>query len=169
MGSVVRGVRQLQGRMAAADEDHRHVHHGPDWIDIFIGAMLSVEAYAKYHATAHIPRPTILLAVVMLVIGINHGKLAAWGGRRHQLRVGPEGISVPRRFFRRLTLPWADVESIEMDDRAAVVKAADGRSQRIDLSDLLQPKAARDALVSAKTLLDESRVREPIVTGRANN
>lgn len=119
--------------------------------------MLAVEAFAKYHATEHIPRPTIVLALAMFAIGLSHGRLAAWGGRRRELRIGPEGISVPGRRFNRLTLAWTEVESIELDDRAAVVKATDGRSQRIDLSDVLQPKAVRDALTSARTLLDEAR------------
>lgn len=156
MGSVVRGIRQLRTRTSAAQADHAG-HRGVDWIDIFIGVMLSVEAYAKYHATHHIPRPTILLAFTMISIGLLHGRLAAWGDRRRQLRVGPEGISVPGRFFRRLTLDWAEVASIETDDRATVVTAIDGRSQRIDLADVFQPAAVRDALMTARTFLDESR------------
>lgn len=156
MGSVVRGIRDLRKRTATEHADHTG-HHGIDWIDIFIGVMLSVEAYAKYHATHHIPRPTILLAVVMVMIGLFHGRLAAWGDRRRELRVSAEGISVPGRFFRRLTRPWAEVASIETDHRAAVVTAIDGRSQRIDLSDAFQPTAIREALMSARTFLDESR------------
>ena len=156
IGSVVRGVQQLRKRLAAPHADHAHGHHGVDWIDIFIGAMLGVEAYSKYHATAHIPRPTILLAVVMITIGLAHGRLAAWGDRRRELRVGPEGLSVPGRLS-RLTLAWSEVESIEMDDKAAVVRATDGRTQRIDLSNVLRPKAVRDALISARTSLDDAR------------
>ena len=156
MGSVVRGIRELRKRTAADHADHAG-HHGIDWIDIFIGVMLSVEAYAKYAATQQIPRPTILLAVTMLTVGLLHGRLAAWGDRRRELRVSADGISVPGRFFRRLTLPWAEVASIETDDRAAVVTATDGRSQRIDLADAFQPTAIRDALMSARTFLDESR------------
>ena len=157
MGSVFRGVRALRRRLATPHEDADHAHHGVDWIDLCIGVMLAVEAYAKYHATHHIPRPTILLAITMLAIGLSHGRIAAWGDRKRRLLVTPDGISIPGRFFRRTTLSWAEVESIEMDDRAAVIKAIDGRSKRIDLSDVLQPKAVRDALMSAQTLLDEAR------------
>jgi hypothetical protein len=153
MGSVVHGVRQLIKHTAA----DAHPHHGVDWIDLFIGVMLSVEAYAKYHATAHIPRPTILLAVVMLTIGMLHGRLAAWGDRRRELRVGPEGISVSGKRFARMTLAWLDVASIELGDRYATITAISGRSQRIDLSDVLQPTAVRDALMTARTFLDDAR------------
>ncbi len=157
IGSVTRGFRELRQHTAAAHADQVHAH-GIDWIDLSLAAMLSIEAYAKYHATAQIPRPTILLAVAMFAIGMFHGRIAAWGDRRRELRVGPEGISVPgKRGFSRLTLAWAEVASIELDDRAAVVAATDGRSQRIELTDAFQPKAVRDALMSARTLLDDTR------------
>src|SRR5262245_20997061 len=77
MGTVVYGFRKLAKKPAHAPAEH--VHHGVDWIDISIGVMLAVEAYAKYHATQHIPRPTILLSIVMIGIGLAHGRIAAWG------------------------------------------------------------------------------------------
>jgi hypothetical protein len=157
MGSVIRGVGHLRRRLAAPHADHDDAHHGVDWIDIFIGVMLSVEAYAKYHATSHIPRPTILLALTMFIVGLTHRRIAAWGDRKREMRVGPDGISVPGKPFQRLTWAWSEVESIEMDDRSAVIKAIDGRSKRIELSDVLQPKAVRDAVMSARTFLDDSR------------
>ena len=156
MGSVIRGFLQLRRHTSKAHVDAHH-HHGVDWIDISLGVMLAVEAYSKFHASGHLPRPTMLLSAVMLTIGIVHGRLAAWGDRRRELRVGPEGISVSHRKFLRLTLPWAAVASIETDDHWAVITATDGRSQRIDLSDVFHPKAVRDALMSARTFLDEAR------------
>jgi hypothetical protein len=45
-----------------------------------------------------------------------------------------------------MTLTWAEVASIEVDDRWAVVTATDGRKQRIDLGDVFQPQAVREAL-----------------------
>ena len=156
IGSMIRGFRELRQRTASGAHDG-HAHHGIDWIDICLGVMLSVEAYAKYHATAHIPRPTIVLAVAMFAFGMLHGRLAAWGDRRRELRVGPDGISVPGRFFSRLTLAWAEVASIDSDDRRAVVTATDGRTQHIDIADTMQPKAVREALMTANTFLDDAR------------
>jgi len=155
-GSVIRGFIELRKHTAAAHADHVHAH-GVDWIDISLAVMLSVEAYAKYHANGHIPRPTLLLASVMLAVGLLHGRLASWGDRRRELRVGPDGISWPVKPFFRRTLTWAEVASIEIDDRSAVIKAIDGRSKRLDLTDVLQPKAVRDALLSARTFLDGAR------------
>jgi hypothetical protein len=155
MASVVHGFRKL--RASTADDEHAHHHHGVDWIDIFIGAMLSVEAYAKYHASGHIPRPTILMAVTMLVLGMAHGRIAAAGQRRRALRVTEDGISVSLRPFSRLSLAWSEVASIEVDQRWAVITATDGRSKRIDLSAVRQPQAIRDALTQARARLDAAR------------
>jgi hypothetical protein len=156
IGSVIRGFRELRKTTAKTDHDV-HPHHGVDWIDICLGVMLSVEAYAKYHATSHIPRPTILLAFTMLAIGVLHGKIAKKGDERRELRVGAAGISVPGRLFSRLTLEWQEVASIDVDDRSAVISALDGRTKRIDLGDVFEPNAVRTALASARTYLEEAR------------
>jgi hypothetical protein len=156
MGSVLFGIRQLRHQTAKEHADEHH-QHGVDWIDISLGVMLLVEAYSKYRASGHIPRPTLLLSAVMFAVGSLHGRLAAWGDRRRELRVGADGISVPRRKFLRMTLPWDKVASIESDDRWAVITAMDGRSGRIDMQDVFHPKAVRDALMSARTFLDAAR------------
>jgi len=156
MGSVLLGFRALRRHTATAHADSHH-HHGVDWIDICLSAMLSVEAYAHFRATAHVPRPTILLAFAMLTIGVLHPVLARHGDRRRELRVGDDGISVPGGKFTRLTLRWPDVDTIDVGDRYATVTATDGRSKRIDLGDVLQPTAVRDALMQARTFLDASR------------
>ena len=168
MGSVVRGFRKLIKGTAAGEA--QHTHHGVDWIDIFIGVMLAVEAYAKYHATHHIPRPTVVLALAMLILGVMHGRIAAWGDRRRQLRVSPEGISVQTRPISRMTLAWNEVASIDIDERYATIKANDGRKHRLDLSDVRQPAAVRDALMQARMFLDAAREAARIdVTDPASN
>ena len=152
IGSVIRGFRQLRHHVSAAHADEHH-HHAVDWIDICLAGMLAVEAYAHYRATGHVPRPTLLLSAVMLTIGIIHPRLAAHGDRRRELRVSDEGISVPGGKFTRLTLTWPQVESIDIGDRYATVKAIDGRAKRIDLSDVFQPTAVRNALLEARSRL----------------
>lgn len=152
IGSVIWGVRQLRRQTSAAQADHHHAH-GVDWIDIFLGAMLGVEAYAKYHATAHIPRPTILLAVAMVAIGILHPTIARWGDSRRDLRIDDDGVSIPSGKLSRLTLRWPELAAIDIGDRYATITATDGRSQRLDLGDVFQPTAVRDALRHARAQL----------------
>lgn len=153
IGSVIKGLRQLR----AGAGGHGHAAHGIDWIDLLIGAMLLVEAYAKYHATHHIPRPTILLGVVMVTIGLLHGRIATWGERRLHLRVDDDGISVPGRFFRRLTLAWPQVAEITLSPTTARVIAIDGRDQKLDLADAINADEIRHAVTEARTRLAAAR------------
>lgn len=155
IGSVIRGFRHLRKTVSTIDD--AHAHHGIDWIDVCLGVMLSVEAYAKYHANPNLPRPTLLLAVTMLTVGFNHGRLAAWGDRRRQLRVSPEGISVPGKFFSRSTWSWREVASIEIGDKWAIVTSITGRRKRINLNDMVHAQAVRDTLMAGNTFLDEAR------------
>jgi hypothetical protein len=152
--SVIRGLRKL---LAGGAEQHG-AHHGIDWIDVFLGAMLLVEAYAKYHATHHVPRPTILLGVVMIGIGLLHGHIAERGARRLALRVDDDGISVPGRFFRRLSLPWSQVAEITIGPSMARVIAVDGRDQQLNLADAINAGAIRSLLAEAQTRLAAYRV-----------
>jgi hypothetical protein len=105
-----------------------------------------------------VPRPTILLAVVMLAIGLLHGRVATFGDRRREMRINAQGLSLPgSRPFQRLTLSWPEVQSIDIDDDTVVVTAIDGRTRRIDLADVVHPEPIRAALLSARTLLEEAR------------
>ena len=156
MGSVVRGFLRL--RRPVPGDPHAHAHHGIDWIDIFIGAMLMVEAYAKYHSTGRVPRATIALSLVMFAIGLAHAKLAAFGDRRRSLHVRDDGISVPgRRPFMRFNLKWADVASIDVGDRYAVITSTTGKTRRLDFTEIRHPNAVRDALNQAQVFLQNSR------------
>jgi len=157
IGSVIRGFRQLVAS-TPAPSGHSHQAHGIDWIDLFLGAMLLVEAYAKFHANGRIARPMILLGVVLLVVGLLHGRLAAWGGRRFELRVSDAGISVPGRFFRRLTLAWCEVAEITVGAATARVIALDGRDQSLDLAGASNADAIRAVLADAKARLEAYRI-----------
>ena len=154
IGSVIRGLRQLLSKTSApAGHAHRI-----DWIDIFLGAMLLVEAYAKFHANGRLARPTILMGVVLLVIGLLHGRIAARGDRRLELRVDDHGISVPGRFFRRLTLPWAEVAEITIGSTTARLIAKDGRDQSLNLADAANADVIRHALADAAARLEAYRI-----------
>lgn len=161
--TVVRGFRKLVKGGGSTHEGH--AQHGVDWIDICLGAMLLVEAYAKYHANGHVARPIILMAVVLLIIGVMHGRIAAGGARRLELRVDDDGISVPGRFFRRLTLPWSEVAEITVGPGKARVIATNGREQGLNLADAINADAIRQVLNEARERLEAHRVA---LTGQSN-
>jgi hypothetical protein len=157
IGTVIRGFRKLRAQPAAAAHAP-HSTHGVDWIDISLGAMLLVEAYAKYHANGHIARPTLLLAFSMFAIGFSHRRIAAWGSRKRELRVTDDGVSVPGRFFSRTTLRWEDIAEIAIGPDKARVIPVNGRDQVIDIGDALDRDAVRAALEDARSRLDQSRI-----------
>ena len=160
IGTVVRGVRRVLRHTAhAAPAD---AHHGIDWIDISLGAMLSVEVYAKYHENGHLARPTILLAATMFVIGFSHGRIAAWGSRQRELRISDAGISVPGRFFTRTTLRWEDVAEIAIGPDKARVIGTDGRDRVIEIADAIDREAVRAAISTAKAHHDAHRAALPL-------
>ena len=154
IGSVIRGFRRLRTQLAHTGP--RHAHHGVDWIDLCLAAMLAVEAGAEYSATGHLARPKIVLAVAMFAIGLGHGHIAAWGDRRRELRVADTGLSIPGAFFRRHTMAWSNIASFDVTDTAAVITLINGDTRRLNLADAMEPAAIAAALSHARALHERS-------------
>lgn len=69
------------------------------------------------------------------------------------LRLGEDDLFVGGRLFRTLRLKWADVASIDIGPRYALVKARDGRQRKLDLADLEGADHVRAALEAARLRL----------------
>jgi hypothetical protein len=136
-GLVIGGIARSVRRMRRAHDERAAAHHsGIDWIDLFLAAMLATEAFSHQHRTGHLPRPTILLSVLMLALGLLHGRIADRQARRRSLRADDRGISIGGRFFTRFTATWPDIARIDIGDRYATIATRDGRTKKIDLDDL---------------------------------
>src|SRR5436190_4218564 len=118
IGSLARSF--ARSRRSHVHEDHPH--HGVDWVDIFLAAMLAVEAWSHFRETGHLQRPTVLLAATMLILGLMHGRIAAIHARRRSLRADDEGVTIGGRFFTRFTARWDEIDRIEIAEDAATVK-----------------------------------------------
>jgi len=143
------------GRRRPAPEPHEqpahHEHHGVDWVDIAAGFVLVAEVLEHWHTTGHISRPTVLTALITFAMGLSHGRVHSFVGRRRTLHVTDEGIDIPRRPFkaRRLQASWADVQSIDVGPRWAVVTTRAGRVRKVDLHDVEHEREMRAALLEA--------------------
>jgi hypothetical protein len=157
--SVILAIRKA--RRPASASATLHSHHGPDWIDVFTAGVLFTEAIERYHHTHHIARPTILLAVVLLIIGLLHGRILTRAGRRMTLRIGKDDLFVGGRPFRTLRVTWADLASIDIGPRYATVTARNGRQRKLDLPDLEGADAVRAALQTAQQRLRELNRTDP--------
>lgn len=128
--------------------------HGVDWFDIFAGGVLAAEALEHWHTRHHLPRPTLLMAVAMVLIGIFHGKIAAFGNRRQALSLDAAGLGLRKRLLaRRFFARWQEIERIDLDERTARIVVRDGRERRIDLADLRNAAEVRQALLAARERL----------------
>jgi hypothetical protein len=152
---AIRGIRG--GKAPAPAASHDGNGHGVDWIDIMLAALLATEAIVHREETGHLPRPTIVLAAVMLLFGLLHGRIAARAGARRALRITADGVSMSGRFFRRLTATWAEIASLDIGTTEATLTTRDGRRQRLDLADLVNTDEARAALNEARSRLDAHR------------
>jgi hypothetical protein len=157
--SVLLAVRKA-GRPAKASAPV-HPRHGPDWIDVFIGVVLLVEALERYQHSHHLARPTIVMGVGLMVFGLLHGRIAARTGRGMTLRLEDNGLYVGGKPFRALRVKWADLASIDIGARYATVTARDGRQRRLDLADLEGADAVRAALEEAHRRLVELNSSPP--------
>jgi hypothetical protein len=138
---------------AAAAPHHHHGHHGVDWIDIFTAAVLFAEAWERYHESHHIARPTILLGLTLLTVGLLHGKIITRAQHRRTLRIDDDGVYVGGKPFRSLRARWSEVAAIDIGDRYGTITLKNGRVRRLDLPDLEGSTHVRAALAAAQQRL----------------
>src|SRR4051812_34019076 len=150
---MVRAVRQVRRPASAVEAPQLH-HHGVDWIDIFTAAVLAAEAWEHYHVTHHIKRPTVLLALTLLVIGLLHGRIVRRAEKRFTLRIEDEGLHVGGKPFRSIRAKWGEVASIDIGERYGTIKLKDGRQRKLDLPDLEGSHHVRAALAAAQQRLE---------------
>jgi hypothetical protein len=148
----VRVVRRAHGH-AAPEAGDAHAAHGVDWVDLLLGAMLAVEVWAHWHESGHIKRPTVLLAVAMMAIGLLHGRIAAFGERRTSLRIDDTGVSLGAAFLRRFTVPWGELAAVEIEPQQARIVRTDGKAKVVNLRDLRDAAAVRAALEGVRLRL----------------
>jgi hypothetical protein len=151
--SVLLAVRKA--RRPAQASAPVHPRHGPDWIDVFIGVVLLVEALERYHHSHHLARPTIFMGVGLMVFGLLHGRIAARTGKGMTLRLEDHGLYLGGKPFRALRVKWADLASIDVGARYATIVTRDGRQRKLDLADLEGADAVRAALEDARRRLAE--------------
>lgn len=143
--ALLRAIRD-QRKPAA----HVHHAHGVDWIDVFLGVMVLVEVLVHHHETGRIQRPSLLLGVTLIGLGLAHGWLFARAARRRALSVTDDGITVGQKFFRRFSVRWPDIAEIHVSEARGYVIARDGREHRFDFDDLQAPADVRRALHAAQ-------------------
>ncbi len=109
-----------------------------------------------HHETGHWRRPTLLLAVITLVIGLLHGKLLDRAQQRMGLRVSDTGIRFGATRFRRFQATWDQIAGIRFSESRAVIALKHGPERVLDLADLNNGAQVREVLEGAQTEADRA-------------
>jgi hypothetical protein len=153
LGAFVRHLRAL--RTAGAHGGHGSSHgaaHGIDWVDLLIGAMLAIEVWAHWHETGHIKRPIALTAVVMVILGLTHGRIMAGAARRQALKIDDDGLRIGKP-FRRFQAAWDELVAVDIEPDRARLARKDGKAYVVDFRDLRNAADVRAALEGARLRL----------------
>jgi hypothetical protein len=162
--TIGREMRVLRQRQPSRD----HHAHGVDWIDIWAAGVLFAEAAERWHLKHHLARPTILMALVSLGLGLFHQQIAAVRQRRRAVRISREGIYIGGKPFRTFSAPWSDLASISVTSTAAEVRTRGGRTRRVDLGDLENADDVRAAFEAGQRRLAALPERDPVAAAGAS-
>jgi hypothetical protein len=155
LGAIARDIGRLRWGAGHTTPRQRVPLHQVDWTDICLAALLSAEVAAHRVETGLWRRPTLLLAILTLAVGLAHGRITAFMAKRHALHVTDAGVSVGGR-FRRFTARWADIDRIDIAEKTAAIVMRDGRTQTFDLIDIRHGNDVTRALTRARTRLEVS-------------
>ena len=149
IASVIVAFKKVRRPANAAHAPHLH-HGGVEWIDIFTSALLFAEVAEHWELKHHVARPTLLTALVLLVVGLLHGRIARRAERRFTIRVEDDDLYVGGKPFRSLRVKWADLAAIDIDDGDATIRTRAGRTRRLNLGELEGAAHERAALEEAR-------------------
>ena len=143
-------ARSIRAARAAAPPASHTTHAHIDWIDIWAAGVLFAEAGERWHLRHHIARPIILNALLTLALGLAHGRVDAFRGRRRAMRLTADRIHIPGKPFRSFTARWTDIAAVRLTDASAEIRTRTGRVRRLDLGDLENAAEVRVALKEAQ-------------------
>jgi hypothetical protein len=94
----------------------------------------------------------MLMAGALIVTGFSNGPIMRRARARRTLRVTDTELYVPGRPFkaRAIRASWAQLASIEIGERRAVIATRAGRTRTLNLSDLEDADRIRAALTEAE-------------------
>ena len=149
LATVARTFRQL----APSSAGHRAHAGSIGWAEIWVAGVLAAEAWERWHAAHHVARPTIMLAVVMLVLGLFHGRITRATLSRRALTLTDGRITVGGPPWRRFGTSWAELAEISVTRSEARLRTVSGKLRRIDFADLENAQEVRALLEVAQQRL----------------
>jgi hypothetical protein len=124
----------------------RGAHLPVGWFDLAAGAMLIFEAFHGAHHKPGYLRPQFLAGVSTIGVGLFHARIHHFKKRRSYLKLDHDGLEFRRAPFRRLTVPWADLAKVELQQNQAILHRKNGRQHNISFKRFRNSKELRQGL-----------------------
>jgi hypothetical protein len=122
-----------------------HHGHGVGWVDIFAAAVTLVEAGHLFHrGKVRLPFAYLLVALLLLVMGLMHGRLQ----RLRRLVVDDRGFDIRTSPWSRTQLAWSEVAELRRDGDVVTAVTTTGREHRVDLRDMDHGDEAIETLLA---------------------
>jgi len=166
LGAIARAIGRLRWGAGHTPPRQRVHLHQVDWVDLMLAGFLFTEVGVHYYDTGHWARPTILLAVATLAVGLLHGRLTAFSAKRRVLRVTDDGIMIRERLFRGVSFRWAEIARIDTAEKTAAVVMKDGTTRDFELVDLRHGNDVVRALTRARVRLEQTGSAEDSATAQ---
>ena len=143
----------LEGRAVKQHHNNpggEHAHPRVGWFDLAAGVLLIFEAFHSPHHKPGYLRPQFLAGIVTLSLGIFHGPLQHAKQHRRRLEIDDSGVKLRMAPFRRWSVKWEDLVSVDVTAGHAVFELTNGRKHSINLKRFHNAEAVRQA-ISAHT------------------
>jgi hypothetical protein len=113
--------------------------HGVNWVDVFAGVIILLEAWHKYKPEKGFQPATLLFVAGILIfcMGILHAKLAQLA----RLSCDANGFFARMSPFRKLQLLWQDIAAVQLESAAIRITTKNDREHKLSLR-LVENKTA---------------------------
>jgi hypothetical protein len=132
--AVALGVFVTFAMEVYAAKNHSASHSPVGWFDLAAGILLIFEAFHGHHVKPGYLRPPFFAGIVTLVLGLLHGRFHAFKKRRRYLKLDESGLEIRASRFRRISLAWADLASVDLAGSKAIFHGNDGRRHTFRLN-----------------------------------
>ena len=129
---VLTFIRELRQTLRSKEHEHPSAWHTAiGWFDLAAGGLLIFEAFHQPHVKPGYLRPQFLSGTVAIGLGIFQGRFHGWRNRRRYLKLDANGMQCRLSPFRRFSLAWTELESVEISDKEATFKTKEGQQRTI--------------------------------------
>ncbi|MCG3118241.1 MAG: hypothetical protein ALAOOOJD_00404 [bacterium] len=129
--SILAGAAVLVAFVRELRQSAHPEPHGVNWVDVFAGIVILLEAWHKYKPEKGFQPATLLfiVGIVSLGFGIFHGKLAKFA----RLHCDANGFFARMSPFKKLQMAWQDIAAVQLEPSAIHITAKNQRRHRLSL------------------------------------